>query len=74
MRATPTPARIRSQIATLHGVREHGVRWEARLLKDAFYSDHAAARDRIVPVLLPGLTSDQQPNAIAEFSGRAVLL
>ena len=38
-----------------------GVRWEARLLKDAFYSNHAAARDRILPVLLPGRTTEDLP-------------
>jgi hypothetical protein len=39
-----------------------GVRWEARLLKDAFYSDQAAARDRILPVLLPGRTTRDLPD------------
>jgi hypothetical protein len=38
-----------------------GVRWEARALKDAFFSDHPAARDRILPVLLPGRTTDDLP-------------
>jgi hypothetical protein len=36
-----------------------GVRWEARALKDAFYTDQAAARDRILPVLLPGRTTEE---------------
>jgi WD40 repeat protein len=39
-----------------------GVRWEARLLKDAFYTNHAAARDRILPVLLPGRTIEDLPD------------
>jgi len=39
-----------------------GVRWEAQALKDAFYSDHAAARDRILPVLLPGRTTEDLPD------------
>jgi hypothetical protein len=39
-----------------------GVRWEARALKDAFYSNHAAARDRILPVLLPGRTVEDLPD------------
>ena len=42
-----------------------GVRWEARALKDAFYSDHAAARDRILPVLLPGRTTEDLPGFIS---------
>ena len=39
-----------------------GVRWEARALKDAFYTNHAAARDRILPVLLPGRTTEDLPD------------
>jgi hypothetical protein len=39
-----------------------GVRWEVRALKDVFYADHAAARDRILPVLLPGRTIDDLPD------------
>jgi WD40 repeat protein len=39
-----------------------GVRWEARMLKDAFYTNHAAARDRILPVVLPGRTTEDLPD------------
>jgi len=39
-----------------------GVRWEARALKDAFYFDDSAARDRILPVLLPGRTIEDLPD------------
>ena len=49
-----------------------GVRWEARALKDAFYSDHAAARDRILPVLLPGRTIRGPPGLAVP--GRSHLL
>lgn len=39
-----------------------GVRWEARMLKDLFYADEGAARNRILPVLLPGRTAADLPD------------
>jgi hypothetical protein len=41
-----------------------GVRWEARLLKDAFYFDHDAARDRILPVLVNTKSSAGRPSIL----------
>lgn len=38
-----------------------GVQWEARLLRTLVYEDPGAALDRIVPVVLPGGTSDDLP-------------
>jgi hypothetical protein len=42
----------------------HGVRWEARLIRDAFYHDPRAL-DRFVPVVLPGQTIDGVPDFLA---------
>jgi TIR domain len=41
--------------------RGRGVRWEARLIRDAFYSDQHAL-NRFVPVILPGQTADGIPD------------
>jgi SEFIR domain-containing protein len=45
----------------------HGVRWEARLIRDAFYGDQHAV-DRFVPVVLPGQTVEGVPDFLAPNS------
>lgn len=42
----------------------HGVQWEARLIRDAFYRDQRAL-DRFVPVILPGQNVDGVPDFLA---------
>jgi hypothetical protein len=42
----------------------HGVQWEARLIRDAFYRDQRAL-DRFVPVVLPGQTIEGVPDFLA---------
>jgi hypothetical protein len=38
-----------------------GAQWESRLLRDEFYRDQTAARNRILPVVLPGRSADELP-------------
>lgn len=46
-----------------------GAQWEAALIRDAFLADRAAARQRFLPVLLPGGSADDIPAFFGPASG-----
>src|SRR5262249_13663747 len=63
-----SPAYRRRAEGTEEAGQGRGVRWEARLIREAFYEDEAAARRRILPVVLPGTTTDAPPVLFARTS------
>ena len=49
-----------------------GVQWEARLIRDVYYSDQYAL-DRFVPVVLPGQSAEGVPDFLAPCSVHRLL-
>ncbi|MDR3069545.1 MAG: TIR domain-containing protein, partial [Propionibacteriaceae bacterium] len=45
-----------------------GAQWEAKLIRDEFYKDQEAARQRFLPVVLPGRCADELPTWVATAS------
>jgi hypothetical protein len=46
-----------------------GVQWEAAFISEEFYRDRVAARQRFLPVLLPGGSTDDIPDFFGPASG-----